>query len=106
MQIAVPSQVAPATTGGAPSERASLYPCWASSATDVRAAQGLRRSVFFDEMGARPANAHCAADALDVDHFDAFCDHLLIKVRNASNSGDDPVVGTCRVLSPEATRSL
>ena len=69
---------------------------------DVRAAQRLRRSVFFDEMGARPANVRRAAGALDVDHFDAFCDHLLIKVRNSNGLGDDEVVGTYRVLSPDA----
>ena len=102
MHLLVPQ--ARAASRNAASDAASLYTCWASSARDIRAAQSLRRSVFFDEMGGRPATADGATDSLDVDHFDAFCDHLLIKARDASGSGDDQVVGTYRVLSPEAAR--
>ena len=102
MHLSAPSKAVRTAPGKTPLQPASLYPCWANSARDVRAAQSLRRSVFFDEMGARPANDRCTAEALDVDHFDAFCDHLLIKVRDSSGLGDDPVVGTYRVLSPDA----
>ena len=102
MHILVPSKVARTAPAIAPPEHTSLYSCWAESEADIRAAQSLRRSVFFDEMGARPANPRCSAGALDVDHFDAFCDHLLIKTRNSSGLVDDQVVGTYRVLSPDA----
>ncbi len=85
-------------------DTASLYACWAESAKDIRAAQHLRRRVFFDEMGARPAALDTSSDVSDIDHFDAYCDHLLIKARGSSDSGDDLVVGTYRVLSPEAAR--
>ena len=84
MHLLVPQ--ARAASRNAASDAASLYTCWASSARDIRAAQSLRRSVFFDEMGGRPATADGATDSLDVDHFDAFCDHLLIKARDASGS--------------------
>jgi len=102
--IALPELACPAvaaTAGG----QASLYTCWAKGPDDLRAAQSLRRSVFFDEMGAKPADAGFGADGLDADHFDAFCDHLLIKFGDPRGAGDDPVVGTCRVLSPQGARS-
>jgi putative hemolysin len=80
--------------------RASLYTCWAQGTNEIRAAQRLRRSVFFDEMGARPTDPASDSDGFDADHFDAFCDHLLVKVRDPGGASDDAVVGTYRVLSP------
>jgi putative hemolysin len=42
----------------------------------VRAAQRLRHGVFADELGAAlPAGE----SGLDVDRFDAFCDHLIVR---------------------------
>jgi putative hemolysin len=104
MPTLAPSEVTRRVRRQAPSRTAALYTCWADSASDVAAAQSLRRSVFFDEMGARPSAEAGPAGALDVDHFDAFCDHLLIKARDPGDAGDDQVVGTYRVLSPEAAR--
>ena len=98
------SELAHPAAGAKPAGPASLYACWAEGPDDIRAAQRLRRSVFFDEMGARSPNPGSGPEGLDADHFDAFCDHLLIKVRSPGGSGDDPVVGTYRVLSPQGAR--
>jgi putative hemolysin len=64
---------------------------WAHSDAELREAQRLRYRVFADEMGAQlkgPAG-------LDVDAFDAFCDHLLVRDLDTLE-----VVGTYRVLPP------
>ena len=61
---------------------------------EVRAAQRLRHRVFAEELGA-------ALDApepgLDVDRFDAFCDHLLVR-----DEGTGEIVGNYRMLPPAA----
>ncbi len=60
---------------------------------DVRAAQRLRHDVFAGEMGAllsTPRPGH------DVDAFDAYCDHLLVREEVTGQ-----VVGTYRLLPPE-----
>jgi putative hemolysin len=62
----------------------------AKSAADVRAAQRLRHEVFAEEMGAR---LDSPVSGLDVDRFDAYCDHLLVRE-------GDTVVGTYRLLPP------
>lgn len=68
----------------------------ARTESEVREVQRLRYKVFVEEMGAKvPANA----DDLDVDHFDRYCEHLL--VRDAVNG---KVVGTYRILSPEQAK--
>jgi putative hemolysin len=59
----------------------------------VRAAQRLRWRVFVDELGARIESPE---PGLDADHFDAHCDHLLVR---ETASGD--VVGTYRMLPRE-----
>lgn len=48
---------------------------------DVRAAQRLRRRIFIEERSAPGADGD--ADALDVDAFDAVCDHMLIEERKS-----------------------
>ncbi|MFJ5775588.1 GNAT family N-acetyltransferase [Streptomyces sp. NPDC093094] len=60
---------------------------------DVRAAQRLRHDVFAGEMGALLSTPQ---PGLDIDPFDAYCDHLL--VRDALTG---QVVGTYRLLPPE-----
>ena len=60
---------------------------------DVRAAQRLRHEVFAGEMGAllsSPQPGH------DIDAFDAYCDHLLVREETTGQ-----VVGTYRLLPPE-----
>lgn len=60
---------------------------------DVRAAQRLRHDVFAREMGALLATPE---PGLDVDGFDAYCDHLLVR-----DTVTGQVVGTYRLLPPE-----
>lgn len=66
----------------------------ADDADQVAAAQRLRYRVFAEELGAT-----LPGDALgvDVDEFDDFCDHLIVR---DDATGD--VVGTYRMLPPEA----
>jgi len=65
----------------------------ARTEAEVQEAQRIRFKVFAEEMGAKIPNAD---HGLDIDRFDAFCDHLL--VRDSENS---KVVGTYRMLPPE-----
>jgi len=65
----------------------------ARSVAEVTEAQRIRYKVFAEEMGAKLPSADLG---LDIDRFDEFCDHLL--VRDHSN---DKVVGTYRILPPE-----
>jgi putative hemolysin len=60
---------------------------------DVRAAQRLRHDVFAGEMGALLSTSE---PGLDVDCFDAHCDHLLVH-----DTVTGQVVGTYRLLPPE-----
>ncbi|MFJ3862788.1 GNAT family N-acetyltransferase [Streptomyces nigra] len=60
---------------------------------DVRAAQRLRHDVFAGELG---ASLSTPRPGLDIDAFDAYCDHLLV---HEESSGQ--VVGTYRLLPPE-----
>ncbi|WP_060903506.1 GNAT family N-acetyltransferase [Streptomyces europaeiscabiei] len=65
----------------------------ARSEEDVRAAQRLRHDVFAGEMGALLAGPQ---PGLDIDPFDAYCDHLLVR-----DTLTGQVVGTYRLLPPE-----
>ncbi|MEV6741891.1 GNAT family N-acyltransferase [Streptomyces sp. NPDC051104] len=60
---------------------------------DVRAAQRLRHDVFAGEMGALLSTPQ---PGLDIDAFDAYCDHLLV-----TDTVTGQVVGTYRLLPPE-----
>ncbi|MEU4165466.1 GNAT family N-acyltransferase [Streptomyces sp. NPDC026665] len=60
---------------------------------DVRAAQRLRHDVFAGEMGAL---LNTPQPGLDIDAFDAYCDHLLVR-----DTETGQVVGTYRLLPPE-----
>ena len=73
----------------------------ARSAADVRRAQRLRFSVFYQEMSAVPHAAALLARR-DIDPYDALCDHLLVVDRAMPNRFGRPgVVGTCRLLRQE-----
>ncbi|MFF9040352.1 GNAT family N-acetyltransferase [Streptomyces sp. NPDC014892] len=65
----------------------------ARDAADVRAAQRLRHDVFAGELGALLTGPQ---PGLDVDPFDAYCDHLLVRETLTGQ-----VVGTYRLLPPE-----
>ena len=80
-----PQLAAPAQSGG-------IEVQWARHLDEVRQAQRLRYSVFAGEMGARlntPLAGH------DIDLFDDYCEHLLVR-----DAASGQVVGTYRVLTP------
>jgi putative hemolysin len=60
---------------------------------EVRAAQRLRHLVFAQEMGAA---LHSPVDGLDIDEFDEFCDHLVVRDESTGE-----IVGTYRMLPPD-----
>ena len=65
----------------------------ARNVAEVTEAQRIRFKVFGEEMGAKLPSAELG---LDIDRFDAFCEHLLVR-----DHGNDKVVGTYRILPPE-----
>jgi putative hemolysin len=71
---------------------------WASTPSEIKEAQRLRYKVFAEEMGANLARN---ADGLDIDEFDAYCDHLLIRDQDSLK-----VVGTYRVLPPHKAQEI
>jgi putative hemolysin len=93
----------PAARLDAQPARAALEVVWARHLEDVRAAQRLRHRVFVEEMGARIAAHAGAPEGHDVDLFDDFCEHLLVRSVPRDGGAAD-VVGTYRVLTPEAAR--
>jgi putative hemolysin len=68
-----------------------LYVSLARNPAEVAEAQRLRYKVFAEEMGAQLSGT----GGLDIDGFDAFCDHLLVR-----DSASNQVVGTYRILNP------
>lgn len=68
-----------------------LYISLARSPVEVAEAQRLRYKVFAEEMGVQLSGT----GGLDVDGFDAYCDHLLVR-----DSATNQVIGTYRILSP------
>jgi putative hemolysin len=65
---------------------------WAQHLDQVREAQRLRYQVFAQEMGARLPDT---LPGHDIDSFDDYCEHLLIR-----DEVTDQVIGTYRVLTP------
>ncbi|WP_377268260.1 GNAT family N-acetyltransferase [Peterkaempfera sp. SMS 1(5)a] len=86
---AAPRPAAPPDTG--PAEYAVSL---AADQADVRAVQQLRHQVFAGELG---ATLHSPVPGLDIDGFDDFCDHLLVR-----EQATGAVVGTYRMLRPAA----
>ena len=83
--------VAPASAGG-------IEVRWARHLDEVREAQRLRYTVFAGEMGARlntPLAGH------DIDLFDEYCEHLLVR-----DLATRQVVGTYRVLTPAQAKRV
>ena len=82
----------PATPSQRPCGQGRIEVGWARHEDEVREAQRLRFDVFAGELGARlatPVPGH------DIDRFDDYCEHLL--VRDALTG---EVVGTYRLLTP------
>jgi len=80
----------------APAAAAGLAVSWARHLDEVREAQRLRHAVFAGEMGARLPDT---VPGHDVDLFDDYCEHLLVR-----EVGSGAVVGTYRVLTPAQAR--
>ncbi len=71
---------------------------WARHQDEVRQAQRLRYQVFADEMGAR---LQTKVAGHDIDLFDDFCEHLLVR-----DSASGEVIGTYRVLTPAQAKRV
>ena len=79
-------------------QRGGISVAWARHADEVREAQRLRFEVFAGEMGARldtPLAGH------DIDLFDDYCEHLLVR-----DAASGTVIGTYRVLTPSQARRV
>ena len=85
-------EVDPIVVNSTPASQTGITVQWARHLDEVRAAQRLRFQVFAGEMGAR-LNTTIAGH--DVDLFDAYCEHLLVK-----DQASQQVIGTYRVLTP------
>jgi putative hemolysin len=70
----------------------------AHSEVEVREAQRLRYKVFVEELGARVPTQ---VPDHDSDLYDPFCEHLIVRESHA-----DRIVGTYRILSPDAARRV
>ncbi|MBF5005789.1 GNAT family N-acetyltransferase [Diaphorobacter caeni] len=78
--------------------RGGIEVSWARHLDEVREAQKLRHDVFVSEMGAQlstPVAGH------DIDLFDDFCEHLLVR-----DAATRQVIGTYRVLTPVQARRV
>lgn len=84
---------APAAAGAG-----AISVAWARTEDEVREAQRLRYRVFATEMGAR---LNTTVPGHDIDLFDDFCEHLLVRDHD---SGE--VIGTYRVLTPAQARRV
>jgi putative hemolysin len=82
----------PPSTAGAGGDEPSYSIVVASTPEEIRAAQRLRHDVFAVEMG---AHLHTPTPGLDIDEFDEYCDHLVVR---DDRSGE--TVGTYRMLPP------
>jgi putative hemolysin len=71
---------------------------WARHQDEVREAQKLRFDVFGTEMGARLSTL---IPGHDVDLFDDYCEHLLVKQPETGQ-----VIGTYRVLTPAQAKRV
>jgi putative hemolysin len=70
----------------------------ATTVEDIRASQRLRYRVFAEELG---ADVHGADAGIDEDHFDAYCQHLLVR----ESAGGRIVASTRLLLDDDARRA-
>ena len=91
-------QIRPSLPSAGTAGRSSIEVSWAKHQDEVREAQRLRFDVFATEMGARlqtPIQGH------DIDSFDNFCEHLLVR-----DVVTKRVVGTYRALTPAQAKRV
>ena len=79
-------------------ERGGISVSWAKHLDEVRAAQRLRFQVFAGEMG---ASLNSPIPGHDIDLFDDYCEHLLVR-----DDASQEVVGTYRVLTPAQAKRV
>lgn len=80
----------------------------ATSSDEIRVAQRLRYIVFHQEMGAK-LSAENQRDRTESDHYDSFCDHLLVVCQGDVSGGelsvhDGSVIATYRLMSQSAAK--
>ena len=85
------SQTIPAPVDAKPAAT-KIQVSWARHQDEVREAQRLRYQVFAVEMGARLV---CKIPGHDMDLFDDYCEHLLVR-----DEATQEVIGTYRALTP------
>ena len=85
------SQAIPATLDIKPAPT-KIQVSWARHQDEVREAQRLRYQVFAVELGARLV---CKIPGHDMDLFDDYCEHLLVR-----DEVTQEVIGTYRALTP------
>ncbi|HVZ43095.1 MAG TPA: GNAT family N-acyltransferase [Ramlibacter sp.] len=78
--------------------RGGVAVVWARDAQEVREAQRLRYRVFAGEMGAR---LDTWIPGHDVDIFDDYCEHLLVR-----DEASGEVIGTYRLLTPQQAKRV
>lgn len=86
-----------------PTPSPRLEAVWARHEDEVRAAQRLRYRVFGEEMGARLTPPSGTPAGLDVDLYDRFCEHLIVRTVGTVDQPSE-VVGTYRVLTPSGAK--
>ncbi len=91
-----PAIVVSGRSGASQTQRLSVG--MARSAVAIEDAQRLRYKVFAEEMG---AELRSRVDGLDVDEFDAHCDHIVVRDEDTLR-----VIGTYRILPPHGARAL
>lgn len=78
---------------------------WARHDDEVREAQRLRHQVFAEEIGARLSPPPGTPAGHDADRFDPHCEHLIVRCEDDSPQAGE-VIGTYRVLTPQAARRV
>ena len=86
------------TASNSKNSTSSVEVSWAKHQDEVREAQRLRYDVFVKEMGARLPQTMAGHD---IDLFDDYCEHLLVR---DGHSGT--VIGTYRVLTPAQAKRV
>ena len=78
--------------------QSTIQVSWAQHQDEVREAQRLRYSVFATELGARLPKT---IEGHDIDLFDDYCEHLLVR-----DTASGQVIGTYRVLTPVQAKRI
>lgn len=85
-------------TASVSESKGGIEVAWARHQDEVREAQRLRYQVFAGEMGARLPKT---LPEHDIDLFDDYCEHLLVR-----DSATRQVIGTYRLLTPAQAKRV